>query len=227
MATFVFVHGGVDGGWAWQGVGKILQKAGHDVYRPTLTGSGERVHLASPNIDLDTHLTDIVNVIRYENLKNVTLVGLSYGGYIIAGVAERIPERLHHLIFLDALVPEDGETLNDIMGPEYSTWAEEQASKFGDGWRIPPFPVDADRRTAMLIKPGSQPLRIGNLDTAHLKHTFVQFTAKSEDDPLQPIMARMAERAKVKGWAYRELAVTHYPILNKPEIIATLLIDLT
>lgn len=226
MATFVFVHGGVDGGWAWQGVGKILQKAGHDVYRPTLTGSGERAHLASPSIDLDIHLTDIVNVIRYENLNNVTLVGLSYGGYIIAGVAERIPECLHHLIFLDALVPEDGETLNAIMGPEYSAWAEEQASKYGGGWRIPPFPVDADRRTAMLVKPGSEPLQIGNPATAHLKHTFVHFTAKSADDPLQPIMVRMANRAKGRGWGYRELAVAHYPILSTPEMIAALLIDL-
>ncbi len=226
MATFVLVHGGWDGGWAWQGVGRILQEAGHDVYRPTLTGSGERVHLASPTIDLDTHFTDIVNVIRYENLDNVILVGLSYGGYIITGVAERIPERLHHLVFLDAFAPEDGETMNDMLGPELIAFFLEQARNFGEGWRVPHFPPDADRRTDVLLKPGGQPQRISNPAAARLRHTYVQFTAKPPGDPLQSIMARMAERAKAKGWHYRELAVDHFPLLDKPEIVANLLLKL-
>ncbi|MCB0124191.1 MAG: alpha/beta fold hydrolase [Caldilineaceae bacterium] len=226
MATFVLVHGGTDGGWAWQGVAQILQSAGHTVYRPTLTGSGERIHLASPTVDLATHLADIVNMIRYENLTDIILAGLSYGGYVITGVAEQIPERIGQLVFLDALTPEDGESLNDIMGSDYMAWAEEQAQVSGEGWRIPPFPPDADRRTAMLIKPGSQPLAVNNPVAARLPRTFVHFTAKADDDPLKPIMEWLADRAKAKGWGYQELAVSHYPILTQPEKVAYLLLRL-
>lgn len=223
MATIVIVHGGWDGGWAWQGVGRILQKHGHEVYRPTLTGSGERVHLASPNIDLDTQLTDIVNVIRYENLTDVTLVGHSYGGYIITGVAERIPERLNQLIYLDAFVPENGETMFDLLGPELAAFMTETARNIGDGWRLPHFPPDADRRTDVLTKPGAQPQRVENPAAARLKHTYVAFTAKPPADPLQAVLARMAERAQAKGWHYQDLAVDHFPVLEKPQVVADLL----
>lgn len=226
MATLVIVHGAWDGGWAWQGVGRILQKHLHEVYRPTLTGSGERVHLASPNVDLDTHLTDIVNVIRYENLTDVTLVGHSYGGYVITGVAERIPERLSQLIYLDAFVPESGETMFDMIGPELTAFMTETAQNMGAGWRVPHFPPDADRRTDALVKPGSQPQQIENPAAARLKHTYVAFTAKPPGDPLQPVLAGMAERAKAKGWSYRELAFDHFPILGHPEIVADLLLAL-
>src|SRR5688572_12471656 len=111
MATFVLVHGGWDGGWAWRSVAKDLQAAGHEVFTPTLTGSGERVHLASPEIGLDTHIQDIVNVLRFENLSDVLLVGHSYGGMVITGVAEQMPERIDQLIYLDAFAPRDGESL--------------------------------------------------------------------------------------------------------------------
>jgi len=226
MATYVLVHGGWDGGWAWQGVGKVLQSNGHAVYRPTLTGSGERVHLASPNVDLETLHRDIVNVIRYENLNDVILVGHSYGGYVMSGVAERIPERLNQLVFLDAFAPEDGETIADMVGAELMAWFNEQARNLGEGWRIPHFPPDADRRTDLLVKPGQQPQRIQNPAAARLKHTYVEFTAKPLGDPLQPVMARMAERAKAKGWQHRTLAVDHFPLLDKPAIVANLLMEL-
>lgn len=226
MSTIVIVHGAWDGGWAWQGVARILQKHGHEIYRPTLTGSGERVHLASPNVDLDTHLTDIVNVIRYENLRDVTLVGHSYGGYVITGVAERIPERLGQLIYLDAFVPESGKTMFDLIGPELTAFMTQASQNMGDGWRVPHFPPDADRRTDALVKPGGQPQYVENPTTAQLKHTYVAFTAKPPNDPLLTVFAGMAERAKAKGWDYRELAVDHFPILEKPEIVADLLMTL-
>src|SRR5438445_151401 len=104
MATFVLVHGGWDGGWAWQAVAKELRHSGHEVFTPTVTGSGERVHLAGPAVDLHTHILDVVNVLRYENLSNVILVGISYGGIVVTGVAEQVPERLNQLIYLDSLV---------------------------------------------------------------------------------------------------------------------------
>src|SRR4051812_23426461 len=99
MATIVFVHGAWDGGWAWRGTARILQAAGHEIFTPTLTGAGERNHLASPEVDLDTHILDVVNVLRYENIQDAVLVGHSYAGMVITGVAECMPERLSHIIY--------------------------------------------------------------------------------------------------------------------------------
>ena len=124
MATYVLIHGSWDGGWAWKGVASVLQEAGHEIYRPTLTGSGERVHLASPEVDLNTHIADIVNVLRYENLEDVILVGSSSGGMVITGVAEQVPERIKHLIYLDAFAPQDGQSIADQTGPEFLTFIE-------------------------------------------------------------------------------------------------------
>ena len=127
MATYVLVHGGWDGGWAWRAVASQLQAVGHAVFTPTLTGSGERVHLASPTIDLSTHVLDIVNVLHYEDLHDVILVGFSYSGMVITGVAEQVPERLRQLIYLDAFVPQDGESLNDLIGPGLAAFFTERA----------------------------------------------------------------------------------------------------
>src|SRR5713226_3159825 len=108
MTTFLLAHGGWVGGWYWGRVTPLLGAAGHRVFTPTLTGCGERAHLINPAIDLDTHIEDVVNVIQYEDLRDVVLVGHSYGGMVITGVAEHVAERLAHLCYLDAFVPEDG-----------------------------------------------------------------------------------------------------------------------
>src|SRR5664280_2771046 len=113
--TYVIVHGAWGGGWDWKHVDQLLTADGYKVYRPTLTGQGEHSNLASTNIDLDTHIQDIVNVILWENLHDVVLVGHSYGGMIITGVAARVPDRIKHVIYLDALVPNNGECVNDIL----------------------------------------------------------------------------------------------------------------
>ena len=110
MATFVLVHGAWVGGWAWKHVAPLLRERGNDVFTPTLTGVGERVHLATPEVNLDTHITDIVNVIYYEDLEAVVLVGWSYSGMVVSGVLDRIPERLARVVYLDAEVPRDGES---------------------------------------------------------------------------------------------------------------------
>src|ERR687885_315704 len=109
MATYVLVHGGWHGGWCWRKVVPLLRRHGHEVYTPTLTGLGERSHLAHPLVDLETHVTDVVNVLFYEDLREVILLGHSNGGTLITAVAERVPERLAHLVYLDAFVPEDGQ----------------------------------------------------------------------------------------------------------------------
>ena len=117
MATYVLVHGGGHGGWCYQPVARLLRSAGHEVYTPTLTGLGERSHLLSPAIDLDLHITDVVQVLHYEDLRDVILVGHSYGGMVITGVADRAAERIGGVVFLDAANPVNGQSLVDVAGP--------------------------------------------------------------------------------------------------------------
>ena len=116
-ATFVLVHGGGHGGWCYQRVARILRSAGHEVYAPTMTGLGERSHLLSPDIDLDLHISDVVAVLQYEDLHDVILVGHSYGGMVITGVADRAAERVGRLVYLDAANPVNGQSLVDVAGP--------------------------------------------------------------------------------------------------------------
>ena len=160
--TFVLVHGYWDGGWAWSQMAPLLRMAGHDVYTPTLTGSGERVHLRHPDVTLDTHVQDIVNMLRYEDLRRVILVGWSYGGMVITGVAEHVPERLAHLVYLDAFVPQDGQSAADLIGPEAMVAMEETARARPGRWvagarhistRRPP-PTDRRAAQAGATAPG-------------------------------------------------------------------------
>lgn len=116
MATFVLVHGGGHGGWCYQRVARIMRAQGQDVYTPTMTGLGEREHLLSPSVDLNMHITDIVKVLEFEDLRDVILVGHSYGGMVITGVADRAAERIGHIVYLDAANPENGQSLADLAG---------------------------------------------------------------------------------------------------------------
>jgi pimeloyl-ACP methyl ester carboxylesterase len=109
--TYVLVHGGGHGGWCYQRLAPLLRQEGHDVYTPTLTGLGERSHLLRPDVDLDTHITDVVNLLNYEGLQDVILVGHSYGGMVITGIADRASAHIGHLVFLDAANPVNGESL--------------------------------------------------------------------------------------------------------------------
>ena len=109
--TFVLVHGAWHGGWCWRRVGNLLERRGHKVFAPTLTGLGERSHLLSKEVDLDTHITDVVNLIRWEELTDIVLVGHSYGGFVISGVAERAEPAIAAIVFLDAFVPEHGDSM--------------------------------------------------------------------------------------------------------------------
>jgi len=114
---FVLVHGAFHGGWCWKRILPILRGAGYEVHTPTLTGQGDRIHLVNPDINLDTHIQDIVNLLEFEDLHNVILVGHSYGGMVITGVEAKVPQRLSHLVFFDSFLPEDGKSLND-----YAPW---------------------------------------------------------------------------------------------------------
>src|SRR4051812_4933591 len=116
--TFVLVHGAWHGGWCWRRVGDRLRALGHDVRTPTLTGVGERAHLLSPAVTLRTHVDDVVNVIKWDELTDVVLVGHSYGGFIVSEVVERVPHAIASIVYLDAFVPENGKSLQDYAPPE-------------------------------------------------------------------------------------------------------------
>src|SRR5689334_15631432 len=120
MANYLLVHGAWHGGWCWRRVVPLLRAAGHEVFTPTLTGLGERVHLLTRDVGLDTHAQDVIGVLEYEDLRDVVLVGHSYGGMVITAVAERAAERLAHLVYLDAFVPRDGQSQMDLLGPSSS-----------------------------------------------------------------------------------------------------------
>jgi pimeloyl-ACP methyl ester carboxylesterase len=138
VATFVIVHGAWSGGHAWRWLRPLLRAAGHEVFTPALTGLGERSHLANAQIDLDTHVLDVVGVLEYEDLLQALLVGHSYGGMVITGVADRVPERLAQLVYLDAEVPMDGQSEFDLLPPEERAVYQESARSKGQGWRILP-----------------------------------------------------------------------------------------
>jgi pimeloyl-ACP methyl ester carboxylesterase len=162
MATFVIVHGGWGGAWEWRAFAPLLQQAGHEVLRTTLTGLGERVHLASPEISLGTHVRDVVNALFYEDLRDVILVGHSYGGAVVTGAAERVPERLAHLVYVDAFVPEDGQVGHGLLGPEVAADWRERVRTLGDGWRLPsPFPGVTERHAPAPWRPVEEPLAAG------------------------------------------------------------------
>jgi pimeloyl-ACP methyl ester carboxylesterase len=224
LAIYVLVHGGWDGGWAWREVTTQLRAAGHEVYTPTLTGLGERVHLRHPGISMDTHIQDVVGVFEFEGLREVVLVGWSYSGMVITGVAERVPERIARLVYLDAFVPEDGQSLTDLAGPQFASAFEEIARTQGDGWRVPfPWPVNDNRpRTDLLLNPVKEPVAVRNAAARVLPRTYI-YCADKPDDPL---FAQFAQRARGDAaWRYRELPTGHEAVWTMPREVADLLIE--
>ena len=148
---FVFVHGAGHGGWVWKRVRKILTAKGHEVFTPTLTGLGDRSHLLSPSITLDTHIRDVVNLFKWEDIRDAILVGHSYAGWVITGAAKQLEDRLGAIVYLDAFLPDDGERGYDFLNPEQRT-VHEAAMARGDITRPGPTsamlkvqsPADAD-----------------------------------------------------------------------------------
>ena len=116
MATYVLVHGAWSGAHGFRHVRRLLQPQGHEVFTPSLTGIGERVHLVSPQVDLTTHVDDVVNQVLYEDLDDIVLLGFSYGGMVVTGALEHVATRVHQLVYLDAFVPDDGQSLVDLTG---------------------------------------------------------------------------------------------------------------
>jgi pimeloyl-ACP methyl ester carboxylesterase len=228
MATYVLVHGAFAGGWQWQKIAARLRAAGHDVYTPTLTGLGERVHLATPDVGLDTHTQDILNVLDYEDLHDVILVGYSYSGMVVTGVADCAPERLAKLVYVDAYVPGDGESMAAMMGPETAGFFAQVVQTYGDGWRLPFDPPDTPRMTPLPFKPVGQPVSVTNPNAARLPRTFVYCTQEKETmGGLGVPITQAAARAKTDGaWRYYELQTGHLPMDTALQELGDILLQL-
>lgn len=229
-ASFVLVHGAWHGAWCWRRVAALLASDGHDVFTPTLTGLAERSHLLSPAINLDTHILDVVNEMKYRELNNVVLVGHSYGGMVVTGVADKIPDKITSLVYLDAFVPENSQSLSSLVpqgGPA-------PALESGSDWRVAPLPpeafgpVSAERRAFFEAKTSPQPAGTmiqaltltGGID--RIKHktyiycnvpaptTFTQFYEKLKNRP---------------GWVMHTLPCTHMAQTDMPNELTQMLVQ--
>ncbi len=229
MATFLACHGAWSGGWSWKRMRNALAARGHDLLTPTYTGLGERTHLSNPAVELETHIADIMGVLEYEDLSDLILVGHSYGGMIATAVADRAPERVKTLVYLDAFVPEDGECVLDLQNPAEADRMRGLVSARGDGWRLPPRPLAPDiapedvdwltpRRSWMPFKTYSQRIRLTGAG-AGISGAFIHCTQKSGGDPFRA----MADRVRARpGWRSYELDAGHIPNITMPEMLAEL-----
>jgi pimeloyl-ACP methyl ester carboxylesterase len=215
------VHGATAGGWEWKKAGKFLTDDGHTVYRATLTGLGERLHLNSTEVDLQTHINDVVNLILFEDLHDVVLTGHSYGGMVITGVMDRVPDRIRHVVFLDAAVPNDGESIWDHL----RTKAEDR-TRFTDGFMPVPW-VKPDAKPPHSVKQSikcfNQPVSYRNPAAKALNVTFIGFMAKGrllEERAKTDVSWR---NAAARGWTMRTFPGGHVAQQEDPRGVATLI----
>jgi pimeloyl-ACP methyl ester carboxylesterase len=195
--TYVIVHGAWGGGWDWKHMDDLITADGNTVYRPTLTGLGEHSNLSSTNIDLDTHIQDIVNVILWENLHDVVLVGHSYGGMVITGVADRVPDRIKRVAYIDALLPENGESADKIR------LHKKTDPPIKDGFTVPTWVVKNSpppHDVPQSFKTISEPITLTNQAVAQKLPTTYILTVDKGKKPEQDDFYRFYERAKVHGW---------------------------
>ena len=233
MATFVLLHGGWGGGWEWRDVGDRLMAAGHRVFRPSLTGLGDRRHLARNDVGLNTHIQDVLALLETEDLDGVVLCGQSYSGMVITGVADREPDRLGRLVYVDGFVPDDGESLMDLIPGWLKVRMQELADANGEGWLVPvPFPLpepgDAPPEVVDYFAKASIPMPMGcfeqpfSMTSAHisLPTTYIRCTQIEGEDLLGP----SARRASERGWDIRELDSPHDAQIFAPGPLTQLLL---
>ncbi|MGW1027855.1 alpha/beta fold hydrolase [Streptomyces sp. NPDC002577] len=232
---FVLLHGGRHGGWCWKRVASALRQAGHVVYTPTLTGLGERAHLLSPEIGLDTHVQDLVATFEFEDIRDAVLVAHSYGGVVASGAMERIADRVHRIVFLDAHLPRTGESVFDMIGPARAARHVARAESGGSRWYIPPSDAswygvtDPDDAAWVNSRITAQPLKtyqdaVGNTERAW-SHPgmFIECVPSS----LEPhVLDRARKRhADDPGFPYRVLHATHDAMVTAPEAVTELLLE--
>ena len=217
--TFVIVHGAWGGGWDWRTVDSLLTNDGYRVVRVTLTGLGERRHLASPHVGLYTHIDDVVNKILWDDMRDVVLLGHSYGGMVITGVADRVPDRIKRLVYLDAMVPESGESVKSLQGADSGF----VTSLTRGDYTVPVWVQDTTvipRDVPMSLKTFTDTLRLVNPARAKVPATYVlTFEPQVNPDPFQ----RYADRAAARGWPVHRMQADHIPERTNPTGLVALL----
>jgi pimeloyl-ACP methyl ester carboxylesterase len=222
--TYVIVHGAYGGGWNYRQVDALLTADGQKVFRPTLTGQGEKYHLANPDVNLNTHIQDVVNMILFEDLHDVVLVGHSYGGMVITGVVDRIPDRIKSVIYLDAILPEDGESANTADNGVLHHPANPKLNAQGSimiSWFKPsdPLPHDEPEPAGAF----AQPISLTNQTVARAKPTtFVLFVAKGKETAKAKFYA-FYQRAIARGWQTMTFQSDHNAQWSHPRELANLL----
>jgi pimeloyl-ACP methyl ester carboxylesterase len=216
--TFVIVHGAWGAGYEWKEVGARLRAEGFDVYRPTMTGMGERSHLSSPDIELETHIMDVVNTILFEDLRDIVLVGHSYGGMVITGVADRVPDRLKKIVYVDAFLPDDGQSTNDTLGGP--------GIPPKDGFVFPmwnPAPSPPPHAMPQPAKTFSQPVKLEHQDAVAKIATTYLLTVDPGKKPEEDMFFRFSEKARARGWNVLTMESDHTPQFSRiPEIVSLL-----
>jgi pimeloyl-ACP methyl ester carboxylesterase len=233
MATFVLVHGAWSGAHGFRHVRGPLRAAGHEVFTPSLTGIGERVHLTSPQVCLSTHITDVVNAVLYEDLRGIVLLGFSYGGFVVTGALRHIGDRVAHLVYLDAFVPDDGDTVNAAVGGVPGRAVIE----LGEQWLVAPLPREFDdpaeaawasaRRTPHPAGCFTEPVRLARpLEDYPFTRTYIKATGEPRPERGGPFWAAADRARQSPAWRYREIATTHMIASNRPADLARLLLEL-
>lgn len=219
--TFVMVHGATAGGYEWKETGKYLQADGHTVYRVTLTALGERSHLSAEGVNLTTHIDDVVNTILFEDLHDVVLTGHSYGGRVITGVMNRIPERIRHVMFFDAAVPNDGETGFSRQGGPPADMVVK------NGRRIPSWlnekPTTYPHNVGHPIGTSLEPVAYNNPAAFKLNVTYVPFIAAGQDPAERAARDQSWKNAVARGWTVRTFPGSHTAMLEDPKGLSVLI----
>ena len=231
MATYLLVHGAWHGGWCWREVRAGLELLGHKTYAPTLTGLGERAHLLSADITLDTHIGDVAKIIEDEQLEEVVLVGHSYAGALLPGVAERLPDQISRLVFLDAAILKDGESLFSLVDPAIVEDRRREARRLHDGLAIPVpsgealgirdaalWAEVAPRLTPHPIATYDSPARLSGMPGAGLACDYIRCV-----EPEYAPLAWARERARHYGWPMHDLPSGHDAMLIAPADLVSLL----
>ena len=231
MATYVLVHGAWHGGWCWKRMLPALRAHGAEVYTPTLTGLGERAHLASREVSLETHIRDVMGTIESERLDDVVLVGHSYAGVVVTAVADRMPQRISRLVYLDAMVPKAGQSLYDTAGPAFRERIEGLVKTQGEGWYIP-IPTaermgliaqeDIDFAMPRLVphpaRTFAEPVNLRGPWASPVRRTYINCIGKST-----PGGPRSVQAAGIDD--YREISTGHDAMITAPAEVAAILLE--
>jgi pimeloyl-ACP methyl ester carboxylesterase len=229
MATFVLAHGAWSAAWAWKKMRPLFRAGGHEFFSPTYTGLGERAHLANPDVDLTTHINDVTAVLDVEDLKDVTLIGHSYGGMVATGVFEKTSRRIGRIVYLDAFVPKDGQSLFDLVGPQAAENMRGKAMGEGGGWRVPAVPMPPDtapedvtwatpRRRSQPLKSFEQKISLTGREPPPRHYIYAKRSGPGD------VFRQFAERAKTEaGWKYYEIDASHNPHITCPQDLMAVL----